>query len=285
VAQVLRLNDTDVRPAHRGEFRVLVAARRTGLGQVRVYLAADILRRLSERSRLAPTVIDLAPDGEDDLRAICAELNIHPPGHTLTPPASADQLAGLFPNGIREPLFDVGVRAEPGEPAVDRLARHWIYVPDAADATDSVTASTLRERLGVGEEPLSVRMKLMRHGYGEAVGNGEDLGGASLDGASLDGASLDGASLDGASLDGEVATLARWRELVARWARSPSGPMSRRYADAVTAAFESGLDTAAALREMDALAADPGEPDGVKFETFAAADMLLGLDLARDIGR
>jgi hypothetical protein len=264
---VLRLNDTDVRPAHRGEFRVLVAARRTGLGQVRAYLAADFLRRLSERSRLAPTIIDLAPDGEDDLRAICTELNIHPPGHTLTPPASADQLAGLFPDGVREPLFDVGVRtelAEPGEPAVDRLARHWIDVAGAADAADSVAASTLRERLGVGEEPLSVRMKLMRHGYGEAVGNGEDLGGADL--------------------DGEVATLARWRELVARWARSPSGPMSRRYADAVTAAFESDLDTAAALREMDALAADPGEPDGVKFETFAAADMLLGLDLARDIG-
>jgi hypothetical protein len=60
--------------------------------------------------------------------------------------------------------------------------------------------------------------------------------------------------------------------------------MSRRYADAVTAAFEGDLDTVAALREMDALAADPDEPDGVKFETFAAADMLLGLDLARQVG-
>jgi len=26
-------------------------------------------------------------------------------------------------------------------------------------------------------------------------------------------------------------------------------------------------------------------PDGVKFETFAAADRLVGLDLARDVGR
>ena len=248
---------------------MLVAARRTGLGQVRAYLAADILRRLSERSRLAPTVIDLAPERQDDLRAICAELNIHPPAHTLAAPVTADQLAGLFPDGLREPLFDVGVRVEPAEPAVDGLAAHWIDVPGGADATDPVTASTLRERLGVGEEPLSVRMKLMRHGYGEAAGGGRDL---------------DGAGLDAAGLDGDAATLARWRELVARWARSPSGPMSRRYADAVTAAFASDLNTPAALREMDALAADPGEPDGVKFETFAAADMLLGLDLARDIG-
>lgn len=264
---MLRLNDTDVRPGHRGEFRVLVAARRTGLGQVRAYLAADILRRLSERSRLAPNVIDLAPEREDDLSAVCAELNIHPPGQTLTAPVTADQLAGLFADGIREPVFDVGVRVEaaPAEPAVERLAAYWIEVAVPGDGAHEETERPLRERLEVAEEPLAVRMKLMRHGYGEAVEDGENL--------------------DGADLDGEMETLTRWRGLVALWARSPSGAMSRRYADAITGAFAGDLDTAVALREMDALAADPGEPDGVKFETFAAADMLLGLDLARDIGR
>ena len=65
---MLRLNDIDIRPAHRGEFRVLVAARRTGPGQLRAYLAADLLRRWSERTGLAPTVIDLSPDGEPELR-------------------------------------------------------------------------------------------------------------------------------------------------------------------------------------------------------------------------
>jgi hypothetical protein len=261
---VLNFRDTEVRPGHRGEFRVLVAARRTGLGQVRAYLAADILRRLSERSRLAPTVIDLAPDREDDLRAVCAQLNIHPPPHTLTAPVTADQLAGLFADGVREPVFDVGVRLEPAEPAVERLAGYWMVVAGEGGGAGRETARTLRERLDVGEEPLAVRMKLMRHRYGEAVGDSGDI--------------------DGADLDGEMGTLARWRELVAGWARSPSRPMSRRYADAITAAFAGDLDTAAALREMDALAADADEPDGVKFETFAAADMLLGLDLARDIG-
>lgn len=256
---MLRLNDTDVRPGHRGEFRVLVAARRTGLGQVRAYLVADILRRLSERSRLAPTVIDLAPEREDDLRAVCAELNIHPPPQTLTAPVTADQLAGLFTDGIGEPVFDVGVRLAPAEPAVERLAAYWIDVAGAGDGTPRETERPLLERLAVAEEPLSVRMKLMRHGYGEAVGDGGDL-------------------------DGEIATLTRWRQLVALWARSPSGPMSRRYADAITASFAGDLDTAAALRELDALAADPGEPVGVKFETFASADMLFGLDLARDVG-
>ena len=254
---------------------MLVAARRMGLGQVRAYLAADILRRLAERSRLAPTVIDLVPERGDDLRAVCADLNIHPPLHTLTPPVTADELSGLFAGRTRDPVFDVGVRlaptepADPAEPAVERLAGYWMDVAGSANGTQGETQRPLRERLALGEEPLSVRMKLMGQRYGEALGDGAGTGGAGL---------------DGADLDGEMATLARWRELVALWARSPSAPLSRRHADALTAALAGDLDTAAALREMAALAADPDEPDGVKFETFAAADMLLGLDLARDVG-
>jgi hypothetical protein len=50
-------------------------------------------------------------------------------------------------------------------------------------------------------------------------------------------------------------------------------------------ALADDLDTPAALRALDDLAGDPGIPDGVKFETFAAADRVLGLDLARDIGK
>jgi hypothetical protein len=291
---------------------VLVAARRTGLGQVRAYLAADLLRRLAERARLAPTVIDLLPDQENELRAVCAELNIHPPGHTLRPPVTKDQLAGQFTDGIRGPLFDVGVRAagEPAElyflagtdqpdllagtdqpdllagtdqpdllagtdqpdllvgtdqPAVEGLAGHWIDVAGAGDSAAEGTASPAGRLLALGEEPLSVRLNLMRHGYGEVLGNGGEPGGGETGTAAKD--------------------LTRWRELVARWAWSPSGAMSPRYADAITAAFADDLDTATALRQLAALADDPGEPDGVKFETFAAADRLFGLDLARDVGR
>ena len=80
-------------------------------------------------------------------------------------------------------------------------------------------------------------------------------------------------------------TLQRWRESVAEWALSPSGAMSRHYADTVTAAFEDDLDTPTALRQLDALEADEDVPAGAKFETFAALDRLFGLDLARDIGK
>jgi hypothetical protein len=259
---VLRLNDIDVRPAHRGEFRVLVAARRTGLGQVRAYLAADLLRRWSERAGLAPAVIDLLPADAAGLRAACADLNIHPPLHTLTPPVAIDQLAGQFADGLREPVFDVGVRAagEPAEPTAQALARHWI---EAAGADGAGT--TAGSQVPLGEEPLSVRLNLMRHRYDEALGYGGGPGGTLADAAAKE--------------------LARWRESVARWALSPSGAMSRPYADSISEAFEDDLDTPAALRTLAALADDPAVPDGVKFETFAAADRLFGLDLARDVGR
>jgi hypothetical protein len=264
---MLRLRDNRVRPGHRGEFRVLVAARSAGLGQLRGYLVADLLRRYSERTGLTPTVIDLLPGREAELRAACAELNIHPPRHTLALPVTAEQLAGQFADGIREPVFDVGVRAagEPAEPAAEGLAAVWIEVAGAGNGTADGGKTTSRERPELGSEPAAVRLNLMRHGYGETLESGPQPGAMEADSARKE--------------------LARWRELVARWARSPSGAMSRRYADAVTAAFEDDLDTATALREMAALADDTEVPDGVKFETFAAADRLFGLDLARDVGQ
>jgi hypothetical protein len=248
----------EVRPAHRGEFRVLVAARSAGLGQLRGYLTADLLRRYAEGTGLTPAVIDLHPGREAELRAACDRLNIHPPGHTLTRPFHAGQLAGQFPDGIREPVFDVGIHTvgETAAPTVEPLARHWIQVAGAAGgpAIDD-------ERVELGAEPLAVRMNLMRQGYGAKL------------------------TADLSPRDGGDPELARWRELAAGWARSPSGAMSQRYADAITAAFADGLDTPAALGELAVLADDPGVPDGVKFETFAAADRLVGLDLARDVGR
>src|SRR5579871_970460 len=108
---MLRLDGVEVSPAHRGEFRVLVAARSAGLGQVRSYLTADLLRRYAEGAGLTPAVIDLHPRREAELRAASGRLNIHPPGHTLRRPFHASQLAGQFPDRIREPVFDVGVHA------------------------------------------------------------------------------------------------------------------------------------------------------------------------------
>jgi hypothetical protein len=247
---VLTIANHEVRPRHRGELRVLVAAPRpAGLGQARAYLLADLLRRYAERSGLLPTVVDIAPDGESGLRAACDALNIHPPLHTLTRPPAAGQLAALFRDGAREPVFDLGVRlggspgGRTGEGRADgqaderRLAAEWAEVP--ADAGG----------VALGNEPLAVRLRLL-------------------------------------GFEGDAArALGRWRERVALWARSPSGAMSRPHAAAISAAFRDGLDARTALRVLADLDADESVPEGVKFETFAAADALLGLDLAREVGR
>src|SRR5215468_12020918 len=116
--------------------------------------------RYFERTGLTPTVIDLLPRREAELRAACAELNIYPPRHTLTLPVTAEQLAGQFPDGIREPVFDVGVRAagEPAEPTAEGLAGHWIEVAGAGNGTAGGRGTTSRERLEPGAEPAAVRL-------------------------------------------------------------------------------------------------------------------------------
>lgn len=243
---MLRFAGDEVTPAHRGELRVLVVAYRpAGLRQARAYLTADLIRRYAERSGLAPAVAAVSPENEDDLRAALDALNIHPPQHTIKALAPLEQAEGLFRDGLRPPVFDLGVRAA-GEPVPDSspgLVGRWLEAP-AAPGTGADG-----EGLELGQEPLSVRMEML-------------------------------------GFEGDpVAGLSRWRGRVARWARSPSGPMSRPHAEAVGAAFEDNLNSGAALRVLADLEADDGVPEGVKFETFAAADRMFGLDLARDIGR
>jgi hypothetical protein len=242
-----------VLPAGRRQLRILVASP----GQLRAYLTADLLRRAAEVARLLPTVTELLPTdvSAGALHTACSALNIHPARDTLTAPV--DPLVGI-------PLFDVGIRPANAPASSDgtELARMWVDVGSDGQVAD------------LGDDPLAVRLALMRHGHAEVIPHPGEPGSGSALGS--------GSGLGRAD---QVAALATWRALVAQWARSPSGAVSRDYDDAITQAFANDLDTATALRALTTLADDPDVPDGVKFETFAAADRLLGLDLARDIGK
>jgi cysteinyl-tRNA synthetase len=93
------------------------------------------------------------------------------------------------------------------------------------------------------------------------------------------------ANLSWDAIAGAARTLDRWRSAVAAWAEVPSAPLASAYADEVLEAFEDDLDTPRALQVLRRLEKDPAVPDGAKFETFAWADVLLGLDLVRSVGQ
>ena len=119
----------------------------------------------------------------------------------------------------------------------------------------------LTDLAGHGLDPLALRLAFLEHRYRQQM------------------------NLTWDTLEGADKTLRRWREQVAAWACEPSAAMSRRHVDAVVAAFDSDLDTPAAMRELRALEKDPDVAPGAKFETFAHLDQFFALDLARDIGK
>ncbi|WP_324784870.1 hypothetical protein [Streptomyces sp. H51] len=92
------------------------------------------------------------------------------------------------------------------------------------------------------------------------------------------------ARLDAAALTDARDTLARWRGAVAAWARRPSRPVPDEVRGRLRAAWEDDLDLPAVLEVLTRVENDPGLPDGARFETYAYADRLLGLDLTRDLG-
>lgn len=86
------------------------------------------------------------------------------------------------------------------------------------------------------------------------------------------------------TLDAAHATLARWRGAVAHWATSPSRPVPDEVRAALRTAWEDDLDVPGVLGVLRRVESAPEVPDGARFETFAHADRLLGLELTRDLG-
>ena len=310
---------TEVTPAGRGLLRMYSCgpsgSRRAHIGDLRPYLIADLIRRNAEhRHRLTALTCQNISDVEyhgdggaagpaaaDAFSADCSALNLRPaessPRSSEWAGLVEDMLARLAGAGWTAPwgadppghgaecaalslhFLGEAIDIHLGDPlpphleqecalanaaAGHEVVRHWVrtgplWFDGAALAAGH--AVDLDDVAGRGLDPLALRLAFLEHSYAERMDLSWDALGAA---------------------DG---TLRRWRGRVAEWAQSPSKPVVAPAAAQVAAAFDDNLDTPAALVALHALEQDGDVAPGAKFETFAQADQLLALDLARDIGR
>jgi cysteinyl-tRNA synthetase len=187
----------------------------------------------------------------------CSALALHQLGNVID--VHAGGIGMCFPHHENE-------RAESNSAAGREVVRHWVHgerllFEDAAMASSNHNVVLVADMAGRGLDPLALRLAFLGHHYRQQM------------------------NLTWDTLSDADRTLGRWRQQVAQWACSPSKAVHGPAAAQVAAAFDDDLHTPAALRALRELETDQDVAPGAKFETFAHADQLLGLDLARDVGR
>jgi len=265
LADVLRLIDArtgsraGIRPARRGVLGVCAHAPQatggTDITALRVLLTADLLARAAELQGLQVlTAVDLTGSSPAQAAAIEADagaLGIHPPAAR----ASCHDAPSSLDSPVDVHVAGPGAQVDPGQdgPLVSVGAAQLDRAGSGGGAGGAVLA-------GHRGDPLALRLALVSYPAGQP------------------------AILAGGELVHAAERLTYWRERVAQWAESPSGPVPATLAETVRTAF-GALDTVLALAVLSGLSADETVPAGAKFETFVYADRILGLDLARDVGR
>jgi hypothetical protein len=216
-----------------------------GLRAVRVLLVADVLVRIAELSGLQVVTV-LAESGW--------------PGEALEQTVAALDLHPLAVAGSAGDAAAVlGGRAHVRVAAsgAGRGDGILIGVGPAGDLTPGGRVA----QPGASGDPLALRLALLGYPYRQPV------------------------TLTEAALAEAQDTVSRWRHAVAKWATEPSRPIPAETAHRISVAFDNDLDTPAALDVLVNLEPDGEAPAGAKFETFAFADRVLGLELVREIGR
>jgi hypothetical protein len=258
-----------IRPGHRGELRVLMVAPGLGdpadpdLARLRAWLLPDQIRRTAEQSKLVPTVCEVTapsyPGAGPLAEDVRAALNIHPPAR-IAPASEPVERTVEFAGG-GAPAFDIGTGDTGWLAGLDVVRYHAAPTGSVTTGPSGDGPRRWSEVTAAGVDPLALRLVFMHRGYREDLDVTWEI------------------------LAAADQALTGWRRSVAEWANSPSAAMPARYAKAITAAFEDDLAAASALGELETMAGDGDVAPGARFEMFAAADRLLGLDLARDIGR
>ncbi|WP_225827655.1 hypothetical protein [Streptomyces naphthomycinicus] len=256
-------------PARRGLTRIEAHASGLDPTALRVLLTADLLVRALELGGTPVWTILTAPRDQPELRTAATHLAIRPfeDGRDLASGLGEAQAVHVAQRGSGDtpgegPLVAVAA-AEWAEGAGGAAGRarprqeRGAGGPACGGAPDAAPPAALAALLA---DPAALRLALL------AVPRSEPV------------------RLDPAALDAAARSLARWRRAVAGWARRPSRPVPGEVRERLRAAWEDDLDLPAVLGVLRDVENAPGVPDGARFETFAYADRLLALDLARDLG-
>ena len=259
---VLRITDartgepTDATPARRGLTRVEAHVPRPDTTGLRVLLVADVLVRALEISGTPVWTVLTGTEGREELRARATALGIRPFEDERDSGSGLGEAQVLRVCALETETTDgaSGVADGANGATEDDDAANGLRVEVApADAESGVTDDD--------ERVSALRLALL------ACPRREPL------------------RLDEAALADAEGTLRRWRGAVATWATRPSGPIPDPVRQQLRAAWEDDLDVPAVLAVLRKVETSGTVPDGARFETYAYADRLLGLELTRDIGR
>jgi hypothetical protein len=222
---------------------------------VRVLLIADLLARAAElRGLQVITAVVFAgePPGEQgSAEHIAGFLGIHPPAARVSSAEAPAALAGAVDVHIIGPE----TRDETLGGLVTRAGAVRMRTADSGEDGRLPVGAIAADR-----DQLAVRLALMSIPQDHA------------------------ADLDDGVLARAGHLMAQWLDQVAGWAESPSRPMPQDVRSTLDVAF-GDLDMPRALQRLAALADEPDVPEGARFETFVFADRVLGLELARLVGR
>ena len=157
-------------------------------------------------------------------------------------------------------------RAQSDAAVGHEVVRHWVHGEHLLFEGRKMAKSTgnvvlVSDVVDRGFDPLALRLAFLSSRYRQQ------------------------ANLSWESIAAADALLARWRGAVAAWAEQPSAAIASSYRDEVLEAFDDDLDTPRALQVLRRLEKDGSVAEGAKFETFAWADRLLGVDLVRLVGQ
>ncbi|MEU5290036.1 hypothetical protein [Streptomyces umbrinus] len=255
---MLRITDartgepTDATPARRGLTRVEAHVPRPDTTGLRVLLVADVLVRALEISGTPVWTVLTGTEGRAELRARATALGIRP--------FEDERESG---SGL-------------GEAQVLRVC-----APEAESADGGATG---HDGAGRDETANGLRVEVAPADADSGVADDDERASA-LRLALLASPRREPLRLDEAALTDAEDTLRRWRGAVATWATRPSGPIPDPVRQQLRAAWEDDLDVPAVLAVLRKVETSGTVPDGARFETYAYADRLLGLELTRDIGR